>query len=211
MYSKVWKYFSRGVYLWYYTKTRVDIFLPLGFASWHKYITPRFSVIPIHTRGCSGPLKRQVRLYIGMFKLTIEQQNPTPLVHQCLTLTTWDKARMAMFDIRAVEPRYRHYQWLPRKRLRVYCHRPILFNLEYHHIGPTELGGGGAVGADAHTHSSRGVPPCKKNVPNSFTKVTTCVQPHNQTDHPGWRSKTVRRTVNSMRLSKIKQRITGHD
>ena len=49
MYSKVWKYFSRGVYVWYYTKTRVDIFLPLGFASWHKYITPRFSVIPIHT------------------------------------------------------------------------------------------------------------------------------------------------------------------
>ena len=48
MYSKVWKYFSRGVYVWYYTKTRVDIFLPLGFASWQKYITPRFSVIPIH-------------------------------------------------------------------------------------------------------------------------------------------------------------------
>ena len=49
MYSKVWKYFSRGVYVWYYTKTLVDIFLPLGFTSWHKYITPRFSVIPIRT------------------------------------------------------------------------------------------------------------------------------------------------------------------
>ena len=35
-------------------KPRVDIFLPLGFASWHKYITPRFSVIPIQRVVCKS-------------------------------------------------------------------------------------------------------------------------------------------------------------
>ena len=56
-------------------------------------------------------------------------------------------------------------------------------------------GGGGAVGADAHSIAGE-FRLARKMFPNSFTKVTTCVQPHNQTDHPRWRSETCR-AVNS--------------